>query len=383
MKVFASKPSFDLGWCVRREGRSTTSGSSWSKSWALNSWEFEPDDALVRNIYRGLHHTTDVWQPWYNWNIRVTFHIWVGSIFDPQGNPYEVDTFDGVMLPLSGMNRSGGFLYAWLTNQDGTDELVVVAHVNTVVAESCTTSLRTARWTVGLGDAAEDQDQFVNLFPALLDDPEVVNNDWTAVMQVHSDYYNVRTLPYTDENTWCFPVVLPQVAWSDLMNYVRTNSWAYQLPYVPTDVGWRVLLATHVGFSSIFDKLVARAGLAAFFATCKSIAAPQWYTSEMVQLLCSADATMRALNGQWFEKYAFGMEPPGLRAASQVTQAGSLAYRAAPWWPSLAQLQAAGLNQIWPNNGDKVQLVLKVTSRLPQGSQGFQVKVVKVPKVAL
>lgn len=72
-----------------------------------------------------------MWQPWYNWNIRVTFHIWVGSIFDPQGNPYEVDTFDGVMLPFSGMNRSGGFLYAWLTNQDGTDELVVVAHVNT------------------------------------------------------------------------------------------------------------------------------------------------------------------------------------------------------------------------------------------------------------
>lgn len=116
--------------------------------------------------------------------------------------------------------------------------------MSTLVAESCTTSLRTARWTVGLGDAAEDQDQFVNLFPALLDDPEVVNNDWTAVMQVHSDCYNVRTLPYTDENTWCFPVVLPQVAWGDLMNYVRTNSWAYQLPYVPTDVGWRVLLAT-------------------------------------------------------------------------------------------------------------------------------------------
>ena len=69
-------------------------------------------------------------QPWYNWNIRVTFHIWVGSIFDP-GNPYEVDTFDGVMLPRSGMNRSGGFLYAWLTNQDGTDELVVMAHVHT------------------------------------------------------------------------------------------------------------------------------------------------------------------------------------------------------------------------------------------------------------
>ena len=62
--------------------------------------------------------------------------------------------------------------------------------------------------------------------------------------KVHSNYYNVRTLPYTDENTWCFPVVLPQVAWGDLMNYVRTNSWAYQLPYVPTDVGWRVLLAT-------------------------------------------------------------------------------------------------------------------------------------------
>lgn len=112
----------------------------------------------------------------------------------------------------------------------------------------------------------------------------------------------------------------------------------------------------HVGFSSIFDKLVARAGLAAFFPTCKSIAAPPWYTSEMVQLLCSVDATMRALNGQWFEKYAFGMSPRGLRAANQVTQAGSLAYRAAPWWPSLAQLRAAGLNQIWPNNGDKVQL---------------------------
>lgn len=55
--------------------------------------------------------------------------------------------------------------------------------MSTLVAESCTTSLRTARWTVGLGDAAEDQDQFVNLFPALLDDPEVVNNDRAAVMQ--------------------------------------------------------------------------------------------------------------------------------------------------------------------------------------------------------
>ena len=66
MKVFASKPSFDLGWCLRREGRSTNPGSSWSKSWALNSgssnlmthWYATSKEVSTTPLMCGSHGTT-------------------------------------------------------------------------------------------------------------------------------------------------------------------------------------------------------------------------------------------------------------------------------------------------------------------------------------